>query len=341
MAMVRQFKRPSVDDPVLAKALQQIDDEFTSIFAKLAGLTGGSGDMTKAVYDTDEDDSVEEADHAADADDSDTVDGSHAAAFAAAGHGHTESEVASLISDLSGKAASAHGHAPGDVTGTAVVTNDSRLTDDRDPKSHGNSRHSSTFITAGDVHSNANDPSSGQKDALVGTSGTPGSSNKYVTDDDARMDKISSQWSTAIVSEDITNNDFDSFVGVPGLVFSLVSGHTYYFKFAMQVQTSSTTRGPRWKFTAPAVSLSHWSVNGRQSTAGTTGFSHSDAEALTTIINEPQSLVSTGTSYWVEIEGFCKPSENGSLELLLSTEIDGATITVKAGGIGLLCDLGV
>jgi hypothetical protein len=36
------------------------------------------------------------------------------------------------------------------------------------------------------THSNANDPSSGEKSALAGTSGTPGSGNKYVTDGDAR-----------------------------------------------------------------------------------------------------------------------------------------------------------
>lgn len=36
------------------------------------------------------------------------------------------------------------------------------------------------------THSSANDPSSGEKAALAGTSGTPGSGNKYVTDGDSR-----------------------------------------------------------------------------------------------------------------------------------------------------------
>jgi hypothetical protein len=36
------------------------------------------------------------------------------------------------------------------------------------------------------THSNANDPSAGEKAALAGTSGTPGGGNKYVTDADAR-----------------------------------------------------------------------------------------------------------------------------------------------------------
>lgn len=37
------------------------------------------------------------------------------------------------------------------------------------------------------THSNANDPSSGEKAALAGTSGAPGSGNKYVTDSDSRL----------------------------------------------------------------------------------------------------------------------------------------------------------
>lgn len=36
-------------------------------------------------------------------------------------------------------------------------------------------------------HANTNDPTTGQKAALVGTSGTPGSGNKYVTDADSRL----------------------------------------------------------------------------------------------------------------------------------------------------------
>src|SRR5258708_33059234 len=41
-------------------------------------------------------------------------------------------------------------------------------------------------VLATQHHSNANDPTSGQAAALAGTSGTPGSGNKYVTDGDSR-----------------------------------------------------------------------------------------------------------------------------------------------------------
>ncbi len=37
------------------------------------------------------------------------------------------------------------------------------------------------------THSNANDPTSGQKAALAGTNGTPSNANRYVTDSDPRL----------------------------------------------------------------------------------------------------------------------------------------------------------
>lgn len=52
------------------------------------GGVGGVGDMTKAVYDPDNDGAVAEADYALTAGDADTLDGSHAAAFAVVGHTH-------------------------------------------------------------------------------------------------------------------------------------------------------------------------------------------------------------------------------------------------------------
>ena len=45
-----------------------------------------------------------------------------------------------------------------------------------------------TGVTATQHHTNANDPSAGEKQALAGTSGAPGVANPYVTEDDSRMD---------------------------------------------------------------------------------------------------------------------------------------------------------
>ncbi len=53
----------------------------------------GAGDMGKAVYDPDDDGVVAAADYAATAGDADTLDGAHAAAFAAAAHDHTPTQT--------------------------------------------------------------------------------------------------------------------------------------------------------------------------------------------------------------------------------------------------------
>lgn len=52
-----------------------------------------------------------------------------------------------LSSALAGKAASSHAHAPGDVTGTAVITTDSRLSDARTPTSHTHPESDVTSLT--------------------------------------------------------------------------------------------------------------------------------------------------------------------------------------------------
>ncbi len=67
-----------------------------SVKADESGLefsAAGSGDMTKAVYDTNDDGTVNSAENA------DTVDGQHASAFAAASHTHTEDDITDLSHD--------------------------------------------------------------------------------------------------------------------------------------------------------------------------------------------------------------------------------------------------
>lgn len=54
--------------------------------------------------------------------------------------------------------------------------------------SHSTRAHAElTGVGAADHHTNANDPTAGQKAALAGSSGTPGAGNPYVTDSDARL----------------------------------------------------------------------------------------------------------------------------------------------------------
>ncbi len=100
---------------------------------KTAATGGGSGDMTKAVYDPNTDGKIAEAQ----------------LLLSYATHSNSND------------------HAPG--------------SDNQDLSGKEN-----VGVAAGLDHSNANDPSAGQKLALVGTSGTPGTDNKFVTNADSR-----------------------------------------------------------------------------------------------------------------------------------------------------------
>jgi len=62
----------------------------------------------------------------------------------------TLSAQTDLSGALAGKSATTHSHAPTDVTGTAVITNDSRLSDARTPTTHDNTKHSVAYITTSD-----------------------------------------------------------------------------------------------------------------------------------------------------------------------------------------------
>lgn len=129
----------------------------------------------------------------------------------------TQTEITNSISTHAGNATVHHSNAndpTGDqkaalagTSGTPSSTNkyvtdgDSRLSDARTPTSHGNDKHSATYVTQTEIntsisthagsatahHSNVNDPSSDQKAALAGTSGTPSGTNKYVTNADSRL----------------------------------------------------------------------------------------------------------------------------------------------------------
>lgn len=62
-----------------------------------------------------------------------------------------------------------------------------------------------TGVTATQHHTNANDPTAGQKAALPGTSGTPGDLNRYVTDADTRNTNARTPTSHAHPESDVTN----------------------------------------------------------------------------------------------------------------------------------------
>ena len=123
--------------------------------SRLLNLPIGSGDMEKATYDP----ASKNAQLAALTDLA--VDGNLSAAVQDAvtkKHANTLDHSNSLDHDgddqdtvIAGKANASHGHAPADVTGTAVVDADARLSDARTPVSHDNTKHSAAYIIQADA----------------------------------------------------------------------------------------------------------------------------------------------------------------------------------------------
>lgn len=77
--------------------------------------------------------------------------------FTPATHSHSPAEVTGTavvttdarLSDA--RTPTTHTHATTDITGTAVITTDSRLSDSRAPTSHNNTAHSETYLTHAQV----------------------------------------------------------------------------------------------------------------------------------------------------------------------------------------------
>lgn len=86
-------------------------------------------------------------------------------------------------------------------------------------------------------HANTNDPTSGQKAALAGSSGTPGDTNRYVTDGDARNTDARTPTAHAHPESDVTGL-------VSDLAGKSATGHTHSYEPAGAVVTHEAAADP-------------------------------------------------------------------------------------------------
>ncbi len=109
---------------VIKKKLEQIKADVTA----LQNAPPGSGDMMRSVYDADLDGKIANAQLTSGTDIADAITKKHSNTL--------DHNGATQDSAISGKANSTHSHATTDITGTAVITNDARLSDARTPLTH-------------------------------------------------------------------------------------------------------------------------------------------------------------------------------------------------------------
>jgi len=141
------------------------------------------------------------------------------------------------------------------------------------------------------------------------------------------------QTAQVVNSSNVTPTD------ITGLSFSLLTGRRYYFKFLLTFQTPLTTTGIGFVFTAPAMNFANWRVKIRQAAAGTDSYHESDALALTTV-QVSTGVLAANTDYFAIVEGIYEPSENGTIQLQVRSEVNTSQVIVKNQGMGFLVDAG-
>lgn len=144
---------------------------------------------------------------------------------------------------------------------------------------------------------------------------------------------------TAKQSEQIVNSSDSTLSDITGLSFSLVSGHRYMFKFLVTFRSAAITTGIGFAFSAPAMTAENWLATIRAGTAGSDATYQNSSTTLTAVIVS-NGLVTLNTDQIAVIEGFCEPSENGTLQLQCVSEVNGSQVTVQNTGVGYLIDAG-
>ena len=136
------------------------------------------------------------------------------------------------------------------------------------------------------------------------------------------------------VSSDVTaNTAANTMADFTGLSFSVTAGETYWFRFFIQYTSTATGTGSRWSISGPSspTALRYRSEYSLTTTSRTIneGLSTYDAPAS----SNATSAATAGNI--AVIEGFIKPSANGTVIARFASETASGTgtITAKAGSI--------
>lgn len=135
---------------------------------------------------------------------------------------------------------------------------------------------------------------------------------------------------TVILSSDDTNANAvaNTLEDVGGMSFAVVSGQTYWFRFAVFYTAAAAATGCRWTINGP--SFTDLAYTAHYTLAATT-------ETVGTQVNYQFPVNANATSLTagnlVTLEGFVKPSADGTIQLQFASEVAGSAITAKAGSL--------
>lgn len=136
-----------------------------------------------------------------------------------------------------------------------------------------------------------------------------------------------------VLSADVVNNNgtANTIADVTGLSFAVTAGERYWFRFTIMYTAAATTTGSRWSVNGPAspTELRYGSVYSLTTTSNTfnTGLAAYDLPAASNA-----SSAATGSNMAI-IEGFIRPSADGTVIARFASEIASSAITAKAGSL--------
>lgn len=151
--------------------------------------------------------------------------------------------------------------------------------------------------------------------------------------DDNLLATASPDFTTVVLASDVTNNNAtaNTIADVTGLSFAVTAGNTYWFCAYIMYTAAATTTGSRWSINGPAaptllIYKSEYSLTTTTRTINE-GLSAYDSPAAASA-----SSATTGSNIaWVE--GFLKPSANGTAIVRFASEITASAIVAKAGSV--------
>lgn len=145
---------------------------------------------------------------------------------------------------------------------------------------------------------------------------------------------ITSLMSAVVLGADVINNNAvaNTMANVTGLSFSVLANKTYWFKFVIPYTAQATTTGSRWGVNASAGLATNLSFKSEYSLTATTITPNANVQAF----DSPATSNATSASLLNNMcimEGYFKPTADGTFIARFASEVAGSAITAKAGAV--------
>lgn len=140
---------------------------------------------------------------------------------------------------------------------------------------------------------------------------------------------------TAVVlGSDVINNNAvaNTIADVTGLSFSVTANKMYYFKFVIYYTAAATATGSRWAVKCTAGTAANLSMTSEYSLTTTTTTRNANVQGFDLPAASNATSAATGNNMAV-MEGYFKPTADGTFIARFASEVLSSAITAKAGSV--------